>query len=76
MRTVILDGAALPDRAALHRRLAQALDLPAWYGRNLDALRDYREREVFGNAYRHPRLYKELVKEGVRYPFVRKDARP
>lgn len=42
----------------------------------LDALRDYREREAFGNAYRHPRLYRELVEETVRYPFVRADARP
>lgn len=43
---------------------------------DLDALRDYREREAFGNAYRHPRLYRELVEETVRYPFVRADARP
>jgi len=43
---------------------------------DLDALRGYREREPFGNAYRHPRLYRELVQEGVRYPFAREDARP
>lgn len=40
MKTVVLDGAELPDRAALHRRLTEALDLPVWYGQNLDALRD------------------------------------
>ncbi len=40
MNTIILDGAALPDREALHRRLAVALDLPVWYGQNLDALKD------------------------------------
>ena len=43
---------------------------------DLDALRNYREREVFGNAYRHPGKYRELVEEAVRYPFVREDARP
>jgi len=43
---------------------------------DLDALRAYRERETFGNAYRHPRLYRELVQEDVRYPFIREDARP
>lgn len=40
MRTALLDCAALPDRAALHRCLAHGLRLPAWYGENLDALRD------------------------------------
>ena len=43
---------------------------------DLDALREYRRREVFGNAYRHPGLYRELVEEGVREPFLREDARP
>lgn len=36
--TVDLSG--VNDREALHRRLEQALQLPAWYGRNLDALYD------------------------------------
>lgn len=43
---------------------------------DLDALRDYREREVFGNAYRHPGKYRELVEEAVRHPFIREDSRP
>lgn len=40
MKTVILDGAAIPDRAALHQTLAEKLDFPDWYGGNLDALFD------------------------------------
>lgn len=43
---------------------------------DLDALRAYRAREVFGNAYRHPRLYGALAEEEVRDPFIRGDARP
>ena len=38
--TVILDGKAMVDRVAAHSHLAQQLELPTWYGRNLDALYD------------------------------------
>ena len=40
MRTVVLDGAAIPDRETLHRVLAEKLNFPDWYGGNLDALFD------------------------------------
>lgn len=42
---------------------------------DLDALRLYRAYESFGNAYRKPRAYAELIAETVRAPFVRADAR-
>ena len=35
-----LDGRAMTDRAAAHSHLAERLDLPTYYGRNLDALYD------------------------------------
>ncbi len=38
-------------------------------------IREYRSREVHGNAYRHPRKYKLLVSESIEEPFVRKDYR-
>ena len=37
---IILDGKAMTDRTAAHSHLAERLSLPAWYGRNLDALYD------------------------------------
>ena len=40
MKQVIIDGAAIADRQALHRTLADKLALPEWYGSNLDALFD------------------------------------
>ena len=40
MNTVILNGAKLADRDTAHLYLARMLDLPAWYGANLDALYD------------------------------------
>lgn len=40
MRVCILDGTQIKDSAQLHDRLAQSLELPQWYGRNLDALYD------------------------------------
>lgn len=42
---------------------------------DMDMLRDYREREVHGNAYRHPHKYGMLVEEKIEAPFVRKDYR-
>lgn len=42
---------------------------------DLDALRDYRQREVWGNAYRKPGRYALLAAPEVNPPFVRPDAR-
>ncbi len=41
----------------------------------MDAIREYRSREVHGNAYRHPRKYRLLVSEEIKSPFVRDDYR-
>jgi ribonuclease inhibitor len=40
MRQVIIDGEVITDREALHDAFVRQLDLPEWYGRNLDALFD------------------------------------
>jgi len=40
MKRCILDGATLPDAAAVYRKLAEDLDFPAHFGRNPDALWD------------------------------------
>ena len=40
MRIAVLDGDAISTREELHDALARELALPAWYGRNLDALYD------------------------------------
>lgn len=42
---------------------------------DVDMLRRYREREVHGNAYRHPDKYGMLVEEGIVYPFMRENYR-
>lgn len=42
---------------------------------DVDMLRRYREKEVHGNAYRHPAKYRILMEENIEYPFVRKDYR-
>ena len=41
----------------------------------LEELRDYRQREIHGNAYRQPRKYGLLLSEKVEEPFIRADAR-
>ncbi len=42
---------------------------------DVEAIRAYRQREVWGNAYRKPGRYQDLVAPDVAPPFVRKDAR-
>jgi N-carbamoylputrescine amidase len=42
---------------------------------DLDALRAYRQSEVWGNAYRKPGKYKTLSSEEIQDPFVRENAR-
>ena len=42
---------------------------------DLDLLRDYRRREVHGNAYRRPERYGLLAEDTVEEPFIRPDRR-
>ncbi len=42
---------------------------------DLEQLRSYREREVQGNAYRHPAKYGLLIDTAINSPFVREDYR-
>lgn len=42
---------------------------------DLEMLREYRENEVHGNAYRRPEKYSLLLSENIKYPFVRDDRR-
>lgn len=42
---------------------------------DLDLLRDYRRREVHGNAYRRPEKYGLLVERAIEEPFIRSDRR-
>lgn len=41
---------------------------------DMESIRAYRKRESWGNAYRRPRLYRELIATNVEAPFVRADA--
>ena len=41
----------------------------------VNEIREYRSREVHGNAYRHPQRYKLLISENIKEPFIRKDYR-
>lgn len=41
----------------------------------IDEIRDYREKEVHGNAYRHPQKYKLLIDQNIKEPFIRGDYR-
>jgi N-carbamoylputrescine amidase len=42
---------------------------------NVQAIREYRQRETLGNAYRKPRTYTQLTSAAVAEPFIRGDAR-
>ena len=44
-------------------------------GLDLNQLRDYRENEVHGNAYRHPGKYGILTETKIEPPFIREDYR-
>ena len=42
---------------------------------NMSEIREYRNREPLGDAYRKPYAYKKLIEDTVQNPFIRKDAR-
>jgi predicted amidohydrolase len=47
-----------------------------WYADfDLEKLRDYRQKEIWGDAYRKPRLYQDLIRDEPKPPFLRPDAR-
>ena len=42
---------------------------------DLDEIRAYREREVWGNGFRKPRCYDQLISQEVNEPFIRQSAK-
>ena len=40
MKVLIIDAAAFTSKAAAHEYIAEALNFPGYYGKNLDALED------------------------------------
>lgn len=66
----------VPDAEARDTRIIEAGEGEDVYIATFDmeALRAYRERECWGNAYRRPRLYRKLTETDVRVPFIRTDA--
>ena len=42
---------------------------------DMDKIREYRRKEVWGNAFRKPKLYGLLTSQNVEEPFIRKNAR-
>ena len=75
----VFDGVAyLPTEAGSRDTcILQAGGEEGIYVASLDIsqLRSYREREVHGNAYRHPRKYTALTDTAIAEPFIRKDYR-
>lgn len=76
-RSAAFDGVAYPvedeprDTLLVEAGEGEDVYLAAF---DVNSIRAYRKREVWGNAYRRPRLYKALVAGEVEPPFVRKDA--
>ncbi len=42
---------------------------------DMDMIREYRQNEVHGNAYRHPKKYHALIEKAILEPFIREDYR-
>ena len=42
---------------------------------DMDMLRSYRQREVQGNTYRHPKKYGILIEKEINAPFTRENYR-
>jgi len=66
----------IPDGVSRDTTIVQAGEEEGVYvaAFDLEAIRSYRERESWGNAYRRPRLYDLLTNERIAPPFVRSTA--
>lgn len=73
------DGVAYVDDQPVSRDtcILEAGEEPGIYMADfdMDLIRDYRGREVHGNAYRRPRKYGLLIDSAVSEPFLRHDRR-
>ncbi len=58
MREAVLDGAQMTTKEELHDRLMEELELPYYYGRNLDSLWNIlrKEGDPIRITIRHPQL--------------------
>ncbi|RNF78721.1 carbon-nitrogen hydrolase family protein [Streptomyces botrytidirepellens] len=79
--SIAFDGIAFADGRSRDMLVVEAGEAEGVYPAvfDLDALRDYRRRETWGNAFRRPAAYRALTSHEVREPFVRVDqggARP
>lgn len=75
--SVAFDGVAFnADESTHDMKLIEADETERVYLAtfDLDKLRDYRERETWGNAFRRPRLYGALASQEVEKPFIRAEA--
>lgn len=77
--STVFDGVAyLPERPESRDTcILEAGEAEGVYIAELDVaqLRKYREREVHGNAYRHPDKYGMLTEKKIVFPFIRNDYR-
>ena len=47
-----------------------------WYAElDVKKLKEYRKKEIWGDAYRKPRLYKKLIEDSPKPPFLRDGAK-
>ncbi|MBW8092879.1 carbon-nitrogen hydrolase family protein [Streptomyces hygroscopicus] len=71
--SVAHDGIAFADGRPRDTLVIEAGEAEGIYPAvfDLDALRDYRRRESWGNAFRRPAAYRSLTGHEVREPFVR-----
>ncbi|MCD6288984.1 MAG: carbon-nitrogen hydrolase family protein [Anaerolineae bacterium] len=76
--SIAFDGMAFgEDGASRDMLLVEAGEAEGIYmaSFDLDGLRAYRSREIWGNAFRRPRCYTELTSSRVEPPFIRAEAR-
>ncbi|MBY8876332.1 carbon-nitrogen hydrolase family protein [Actinacidiphila acidipaludis] len=73
--SIAFDGIAFADGRSRDMLVVEAGEPAGVYPAvfDLDALRDYRRRETWGNAFRRPAAYRPLTEEAVRDPFLRVD---
>ncbi|MFF7655370.1 carbon-nitrogen hydrolase family protein [Streptomyces sp. NPDC007983] len=79
--SIAFDGISFADGRSRDMLVIEAGEAEGVYPAvfDLDALRDHRRRETWGNAFRRPAAYRALTSHEVREPFVRVDgsgARP
>ena len=62
---------AILQKCAIHAQIDKNIESIMWFRRYMEAIREYRNREMLGNTFRKVEAYSQLLSKEIKKPFIR-----